>query len=342
MGQVRMLWRKHLQLKNDDELFAVLENFHIQDGHCNLEDLRSHVNLGFRLVGLISCDDAMEFRFDGAARTLKTRGINRLTREGFEQLCQEEGWIRPEPEPARQSIAVRSFDGVTPADMLTATDENSLSLVDLFEGRHLVEGRTWEGDIRPAVATFIEGRLRQHSRFRVFLDAHISIGFLAGRLLSAKSGASVEIVQKGQRAPIAWHAEDGRHGPDPKIEVSSRGEGKDLVLAIGLTHNPSKDVVAYLDRALPEAGTLIAVSPMDGPGHTALAGGMHASRVADAIARAVTANREAGATVHVFAAAPNAFIFMLGQRAEQMGACVIYEFDFGGRVHGSYEPTLRI
>lgn len=284
----------------------------------------------------------MEFRFDGAAKALKTRGINRLTRKDFETLCAEEGWIRPDPEPARQSISIRSFGGVTPADMLTAADENSLSLLDMFDGRRLADTRNWEADIKPVVSAFIESLIGKHSRFRLFLDAHISIGFLAGRLLGPKSGASVEIVQKGQRSPLAWHAEDGLDGPAPAIDIASLGEGKDIALAVGLTHDPSADVNAYVQRALPSVGKLISVVPADGPGHTAIAGGTHASRIADAVAGFVTRNRAPGATIHIFAAAPNAFVFMLGQRAEQMGACMMYEFDFGGRVDGSYSPSMRI
>ncbi len=342
MGAVRALWRTHLDLESDEQLFALLENFHVQEGHHDLESLRKHVNQGFRLVGLISCDDAMEFRFDGAARTLKTRGINRLTRDDFEALCAEEGWIRPDPSPARQGIAIRSFGGVTPADMLTATDENSLSLLDMFEGRNLIDGRNWENDIRPAVSEFLEGLIGKHSNFRLFLDAHISIGFLAGRLFGPKSGACVEIVQKGQRTPLAWFAEDGLDGPSPVIEIAPLGAGKDVALAISLTHDIANDVKSYMERALPGVGKLVSVAPAGARGHTAIAGGAHASRIADAIAASVAANREPGSIIHIFAAAPNAFVFMLGQRAEQMGACVIYEFDFGGRGDGSYHPSMRI
>lgn len=342
MGAVRAQWRDHLGLSSDEELYSVLDNFYIQEGHHTLDALRAHVNLGFRLVGLISCEDAMEFRFDGAARALKTRGINRLTRGDFETLCRDEGWIRPDPEPTRQSVAIRSFDGVTPADMLTASDANSLSLLDLFQGRKLVDGLSWEADVRPAVTTFLRTVVREHSRLRLFLDAHVSIGFLAGRLLGHKSGIDVEVVQKGQRVPLAWHAEDGRDGPAPRIDVSAVSDGKDVVLAIGLTHDIAKDVSAYIERSLPNVGQVLSVVP-DGPqGHTAIAGGEHASRITNALAEAVVSAREAGATIHIFTAAPNALVFMLGQRAEHMGACIIYEFDFGARFDGSYAPAMRI
>jgi hypothetical protein len=46
--------------------------------------------------------------------------------------------------------------------------------------------------------------------------------------------------------------------------------------------------------------------------------------------------------VHIFLAGPNAFSFLLGQQAESMGRCIPYEFDFSGRIHGSYEPTFVI
>jgi hypothetical protein len=342
MGKVRKLWREHLGLADDAALYDLLGSFYIREGNASLEALREEVNLRFRVVGLVCCEHSMEFRFDAAARALKVKGINRLDRDSFEILCREEEWIRPSPEPTRQSIAIRAFGGVTPADLLDAPDDHSLSLLDLFEGRHLGAGRDWERDVRPPVTAFLGQVLSRHSRLRLFLDAHATIAFLAGSLLGPKSGASVEVVQKGLRSTIAWHAEDGRDGPPPDISTETIGAGKNIVLAIGLTHDAAADARAYAAANLPGAGTLIRVLPDGGTGPLSVQGGAHAARIAAAAAATVVQHRTPGAAVHVFVAGPNAFSFMLGQQAERMGQCVAYEFDFGARRDGSYHPTFRI
>ncbi|MFB4385278.1 hypothetical protein RAC79_18920, partial [Agrobacterium sp. LR_9] len=39
MGAVRALWRKHLNLDTDEELYAILDTFHIMEGYHSLQDM---------------------------------------------------------------------------------------------------------------------------------------------------------------------------------------------------------------------------------------------------------------------------------------------------------------
>lgn len=71
MGEVRALWRTHLKLETDEELFAILDTFHIMEGYHSLQDMRENVDLRFQVVGLSSGGNSLEFKFDGAARALK-------------------------------------------------------------------------------------------------------------------------------------------------------------------------------------------------------------------------------------------------------------------------------
>jgi hypothetical protein len=43
MGEVRALWRNHLKLDTDEELFAILDTFHIMEGYHSLQDMRENV-----------------------------------------------------------------------------------------------------------------------------------------------------------------------------------------------------------------------------------------------------------------------------------------------------------
>lgn len=343
MGKVRKCWREHLQLKTNEELYAVLDGLYIKDNHHDLEYLREQVNLRFRLVGLVGSEDTTTFQYDEAAKQLKIKNLNRFDRASFESWCKEEKWFLPTKPAARRSIAIRTFHPrATPADLLEAAPACTLVLSEHFEGRHLKAGSTW-AELQPPITEFLQKMLGDRPEMRLFLDAHASIAFLAGSVLGFKTGADVELVQQGQNNPgQIWNASDGVQGPAPVIEVLQLADGKDLAVAVGLSRDPMQQVREYVQAALPNVGTILHVLPSVGVGQQAVLGGSHAAQIATAIAATVAKLRRPGATVHVFVSGPNAFSFLLGQQAESMGRCIPYEFDFNGRVDGSYQPTFII
>jgi len=342
MGQVRKLWRDHLNLANDEELRNVLEGFGIHEGHASLEEMRESVNERFRIVGLTTCRDEMAFKYDAAAKQLKIRGINNLNRDSFKSLCFEENWITIGGNEKFHNIAIRSFrDGIA-AD-LDASADNRLSLVDQFDGRYLKGGQDWNADIRPSAEEFIREGLNASQDIRLTLNAHNSFAYLAGSVLNLKTGGKVELVQKGRAGTSLWRADDGETGPLANIHTTIHGDGNDLALAISLTRDASNDVADYVGSEVPTVGRTMVVRAMPEPGQTSVFGGAHAAALADQVADAVRAEKlPVGARVHVFAAAPYGFIFFLGQQRSAMGPSTYYEYDFERRVHGTYEPTFRI
>lgn len=339
-GKVRKLWREHLGV-DDDRLQEILTGFHIKASHDLLDRLRNEVNVRFRIVGLMPCEHPSEFKYDGAARALKVKGINRLTRASFEKLCREEGWISQTPPEKRLAVALRSFGGVIPADLVRASDKRSLVVTDKFDGRALKSSESWDEIFRQA-AQFFREALEVGMTIRLFLDAHSSLAFHAGAQLGFKSGANVEIVQNGRLGPEVWNAKDDRPGPGPTFEMHSLGGSSDIALAVSLTRDSKAKVVEYISNTLPSVGTLFHVTAADGPGPNSVRGGDHAASIADAIARELSKVIAPGGVVHIFLAAPNVFSFYLGQHAEALGRCIPYEFDFGGRNGGSYTPTCEI
>ena len=344
MGQVRKLWREHMQFDSDEQLKELLTDFFIKPNGDSLEDLRGRVSEKFRLVGLLGDETSSTFRYDQAARNLLVRSINGLTREAFDRLCREENWLQPETPagPDRMNVAIRSFTkGVTVADMLEAAPENTLSLVRHFNMRHPRNGVAWDA-LRDEALPFLEGVLERGKTIRLFLDAHSSLAFLAGTVFGFKSGADVEFLQKGRATSIVWNPGDGRDGPDPVVTEEEIGDGKDVAVSVAVTRDTIADVRSYIADNLPSVGRLLMVAPEGGPGPQSVAGGAHAAKIADAVAGAVAKVRRPGGTTHLFVAAPNAFSFLLGQHADSMGMCAPYEFDFGGRVDGLYRPTFTI
>jgi len=344
MGRVRKLWREHLGLENDEQLRLILEGFHVHDYHDNLESLRDRAADRLRIVGLVAGDDTSDFRYDSLARTLAFRKINNLSRETFRTLVDEEGCWFPHQPQTRTNIALRSFArGIQPLEKIETNEDNSLDLTERFDGRHLLDAETWH-DVRKEVTDFLTSALANNDHLRLYFDAHASIMFLAGALLGFKSGADVELRQRQRSAPTRnWHASDGLKGPPPKVRVHTLGDGNDIALAIGLTRAETfTDARQYVGESLPSVGTIIDIEPADGSGQNAVAGGEHAAAIADLIASEVAKARKPGARIHIFASAPNAFLFLLGQHAEVMGRCLPYEFDFGGRIDGTYRPTFEI
>lgn len=341
MGKVRKLWSEHLSLTTDDELRAVLTGFRIKQHSVSFEDMRNEVNLRFRSVGLMTCTNTTGFTFDSVARDLKRQKRNSLTREAFEQLVTEEGWVRKAAEAPTLNVSIQSFGDIL-ADHLDAAAENTLRLVEHFDGRHLRDGDSWAGTIQPAVSAFLTQMRAKNSRLRLYLDAHTSVAFLAGSTLGLKSGVTVELIQKGRRGSSSWQADDERTGPTANVTTEDIGTGAEIAVAVGLSRDVSQDVREYLAK-LPAVGKLVNITPAAGPGQTAIAGGAHAADIADQVSSAVRRiKRPAGTPVHIFIAAPNAFTFFLGQHRYAMRPCVVYEFDFNNTATGSYQPAFRM
>ncbi len=342
MGKVRKLWREHLKLETDQDLRAVLQGVHISSSYRTLTALRDEVNMRFAIVGLEPCSHESAFKYDAAARTLKSRKIHRLTRQSFDKLCIEEKWIRVDEAPTFTNVSLRTFADL-PGDRFDASLDRTLNLTGWFEGRWIKEGASWNENIKPMVVQFLTQMRQDVGKMRLFLDAHQGVAFLAGNVLGLKSGVGVELVQKGRSGTSVWSPADGRDGPSPTIASAQIGDGKELAIALNLTRNVSAEVRQHLEAALPDVGRVIEVSLPDGPGQTVVAGGAHAARIAEVVSAAVKEHRTvAGASVHIFAAAPNAFLFFLGQEQASLGPCQLYEYDFAGERGGGYLTAMRI
>ena len=343
MGRVRKCWREHLGLASDEELFAILDRFHIQDSQPDLEKMRREVSIQFRLVGLAGHENETVFLYDDAAKQLVSKKINCFNRAGFHQWCTDEKWyLGPKPKP-RRAVAIATYDPrPTPLHMADAEPDNTLNLADRFTDRWLHDGHRWE-EVQGQVRAFLKAKLAQAPSMRLFLETHSSIAYLAGAALRFKEGADVEVVQRGDKNPgIVWDAQDGTAGPEPLVEVRTLGGGGDIAVAVGLSQNVGQKVGHFVADHLPQVGTLIGVSLVDGAGPMTIAGGQHAASIAQHIADLVKDARKPGNTTHFFLATPNAFAFLLGQHTDAIGRCIPYEYDMAGQIDGSYHPTFTI
>ena len=340
MGKIRRCWREHLKLASDDELQTVLTGLRISASFATLERLRDEVNVRFQIVGLLPCYEGAAFKYDGEIKALKTQHRNRFDRASFEALCREQNWIDERASKKYRSVSIRSFP-MSPVHELEAAPEDTLSLLHMFDQRHLQPGGDWRSEVQPALETFLSKVVEQHTSVRLSLDAHASIAFLAGSYFGLKSGIDVELIQKGRGNHSVWMANDHKAGPEPIVETHPIGAGQDIALVVSLSRDALYASQEYIVRNLPEVGRIIHLTPKDGPGQLSVLGGEHAASLSDAAESAVAKARvPMEAKTHIFVSGPNAFSFFLGQHQSAMGQCVLYEFDFNKRVDGSYHPSF--
>lgn len=348
MGRVRKLWREHLLLGSDEELKAVVRGLRVIEGHRSLDELRAEINLKAQVVGVMAFSAAdSDFRYDELARQLKIRHLNTLTRETLLKLCRDEGLLVEQAANTDQflPIAIRSFLGPA-ADITGAAPGNTLLLTDAFRQRYLENGRDWQRDIRPRVEEFLREAVRTSPRLRLILDTHASIAFLAGAVLDVKSGVQTQLVQKGRVGARVWRADDGTAAQGARFEVSEHriGDGTEIAAAISIAQPVEAQASRYIAAQLPGVGQLVTFAMPSGPGHQNIAGGEHAAALAEQLSNHLRnmKQHDPDATVHIFAACPNSFLFLLGQHHQSIAPCIVYEFDFDRRGNKSYQPSFVI
>ncbi len=339
MGAVRKLWRDHLELETDEELFYILDRFHVKHGAKTLEEMRDEVDSAFYAVNLKGGENTWEFSLDGVIKGLKSVGKNKFTRDEFEAFVKERGWIRTDDEN-RQPVTVKSF-GDQSTGHLASPSDCDLSLLDKFDSRQLRPGADWMAEIQPEIVGFLQRVRHDHKRVRLSLEAHASIAFLSGSLLHTKSGVDTEVLQKGRSPTSIWRADDKTSGPALLMEERKVGDGIDVALVVSLTRPALHDVEDHIQSHPGKFGRIVHFMPADGHGQSSVKGGAHAASLADQIADAISDLRLRSPTkIHIFISGPNAFSFFLGQHREALGAVVLYEYDFGGT--RQYHPSFAI
>lgn len=343
-GKVRKLWREHLSLASDDELREVVDGLHVNDNFVSITDLRDQVNTQFQIAGLTPFYASTGFPPDDVAQKLKMAKRNRFTRQEFEEFCHEEKWVCATPSEQLFELVIQSFPD-TLANTQIAEPENFLILTDHFVGRHLDDGRSWATDVTQPVQNFLRVALgRCTRRIRLHLEAHLSIAFLAGSVLTTKAGPGLELWQKGRGAPAIWNADDRKLGAMPTTEEHpGNSEHEDVAIVISVSRDAFSEVQDFLSTTGISVGRIFHVLPANGIGQGAILGGTHAFEMAEYLTNQIKkAKIKFGATRHIFLAAPNAFAFYLGQQSGLLGQVQLYEYDFSNTKNGTYVPSVRL
>lgn len=251
------------------------------------------------------------------------------------------------PKPLQ--IAIGSFDGW--GSRLRGDYDWPLDLVPLFKGRFIDEPDTdpWNREVLSRLRIFLADHLEEGRPLHLRLDTHLSIAFAAGYLIDARAGFELTLEQPIQgQAPLLWRTSEGEvpEGPLWTLEepVEFNPEAGDEALAISVSNSAKRGAEDYLRKAGLPVRVLHSAVVAGGAGLLSVKSGAHALRLAQELRQLYVERdrRPPGATLHVFVSCPKTFAFLLGQVAGPWRLIQLYEWDFRGEKHHSYEPSIRI
>ena len=200
--------------------------------------------------------------------------------------------------------------------------------------------------IFPQVHDFLSKYARTAKPYHLLLDTHSSIAFAAGYCLEIKSGANVVPVQRVRNGREVWQplsecVADSYPGWT-QSDFSTASDEHNVAVAISIAHDVFGDVRDFVSKELAQVRRILHCRVEPQPGNSSVRDGTHAVQLAQALAALFKqrSRDERAGTLHIFAAAPNAFMFFLGQLARGFGACVLYEYDFESSTPGAYRASL--
>lgn len=271
------------------------------------------------------------------------KGIDRKTFD--EELEKRILLVADKYSPKRISIGIKSF---TRGAVHLEDETMCLSLLDKFDGRNLKNGYDWNNDIYPKLRDFLIANTNNKHAYQVFLDTHASLAFAAGQVLDSKSGINVFPIQKSAtNGTELWDVKlsSKRNYSNWNISHKMFDENQfDSALILNVTHPIYNDVVGYIKEKNLSIGRIINCTPNEvGATNFSIEDGNHAAALVNSVYNAIAQRStvERRATLHIFASAPNAFMFFLGQNSRGFGKCVLYEYDFEQRDSCSYSKSIK-
>lgn len=347
MGKMRALWREHLELRSEAELMPILARVRLRQGPL-MTDLATQLYWRQKSVGLKPVpENSLVHTYDEITKKILANGLNEFTRQSMLEICSREDLLAfNKTRPANTvALGIRSF--LRWAEDLQNQTQDLLCFSHHFDGRHIEDEEVWNTVISIRLVDFTKQYFIRGRSYRLHLDTHSSIAYMAGYLLPEKNGIAIDVVQHSSRGESIWKYDD-KHGVSPSLFEFTQDEtghpgADEVALAIGLTHDIGADVMQYARKHLPSVNRVILALPADGPSSSSVRHGAHAEALANQTIQYLRANgaglKENG-RVHIFFAGPNGFMFCLGRKMQSFPCWTTYEHDFESGKPGAYSPSL--
>lgn len=245
-----------------------------------------------------------------------------------------------------KTIGIVSFERGT--EYLSGATGTILSLNEKFNHRILKPEYDWDRDIYPEIDTFLKNNTDVNYNYQLLIESHLSIAFAAGRILDPKSRISAFPSNPAPSHKLElWNIEDSCDDSFTSFDVRDERIDPnefDTCLIISICHDIKDNVKEYISNIGLKIGRMITLTiGGQGPCSNAILNGTHAhylaNKVCDALVKRTTPEKRG--KLHIFAAAPNGFMFFLGQQSRGFGKCILYEYDFEGVDTGTYSTSFK-
>ena len=342
---VRKAWMDHLGV-DEGELRELCLRLGLAHTSESLDMLRERLDVACRQAGLVRPDpNSSTTVYDGNIFEWVGQRRRTFDRKAFREKCGDEGLLA-KPSASPRVFGVKTFEHAF--DRLEDRCQGVLDLVPEFDGRFVRDKNAWKSSLQPQLKTFLSGVSAPHGRLRLAMDTHATLAFAAGAVLDSKSGRLVEFLQRSPQ-PVVWAPDDLSISPSwPNWvfeETVLDPDGTGTACAVSITRDTAAMVRLYAEQKFQGVRRLLVARLNVAPSQTAVVSGAHANRLAETLADKLKQDRGADVRllmerVHLFVAAPNAFMLFLGRHVPVLKPVTLYEFDFERERSGSYEPSL--
>lgn len=346
LGQIRNKWRKHLDI-DEAEFLDFTKCLRINANYLARQDFYKLVSQSFELAGLQPLDPEKKINpYEALYLKLLMEKNNEFDAEKLRKICENEGLIIKEIVAQPPRIGIRGFRRF--AERMEDETIKFLCLLDLFEGRHLKSDVSWK-DVKDKITKFFEQadirKIVRESDIFLDLDCHLSSALVAGYELDFKSGAKVFPIQKNV-PNIYWkpvEERDSHWGLSEKVVGLENTSGDDIAFLVSISRPVSDLAIDYI-KSQPNIGTAFTFESNTGVGHSSILNATHAQTLANSLVQRLRDIKGVNQkrVLHLFIAAPNSFVYFLGQNREGLGKVQMYEFDFSNEKSGGYIPSVSL
>ena len=345
---IRSKWADHLEV-DECTLRRILSNFRLCANAANLERLTRELSERLAVAGLSPIEfGRLSNKYDSLISALHHGGQTTFSRDEIRNICEAEGLLsEPNPESDLPVVGIRSF--LRFAEHLEDETESLLDLVDLFDGRRLRSEGLWNGPVGHEIRRFINESVIPLGDCSIHLAAHSSVAFAAGYELDPKAGIRVSPIQNTASGRKVWPPDATGLSTDQGgwrlFESEVNPDGREVGLALSVTHSTKEDAIVFAERQLAQLGRLLVLEIAPEIGFASVRNGPHAMKLAENVIRIVRdweGFRIREGPLHIFTAAPNGLVFFLGRLARSLGPIQLYEHDFDTNAPGAYSASLRL
>ena len=334
-GKAVDAWADHIGASRAD-LLKMLEQLQFHPGRTvNAE--RDYVRARMVAAGLDDSDAALQHGLstvaawvEGGRRVVTAKDIHdAVDRLGLRRVAPSAILVVQaidfDPHADEATVAldwVDLFDGDTPWVRVQPRDPGSWEQMarDLADAAETLEGQGWR-------STLVHGSMRQATFFRV------------GTALPAVRQHTLRYLQGVQ----LWSTDTpkSRIGA-PRVHRTLLGLGNDLAVAVGVTVDPTNEIVDYLRAATIPVDHLLTITPTSGADDQAIAGPgqaiAYAQQIRDLVRGELGRHLDVQ-RIHLFLAGPGGLALLLGHRWNRTRQTVIYEHLGAGR---GYTPAFTV